>query len=229
MQLFSSRTVLLGAVCLLASAACAATVPAASTSPENGPAHSSVASPAPIHSSVDGPIKLADNGPLSTSPKTGQSGNNALTITGLGGGSTQWTIVVLLTFLTLIPSILICMTPFARLLIVFHFLRQALGLQTTPSNQTLVGLSHDHDVLPHAARSAKPSLKIHSRCPAASPANLTRCRSAGPQAPCPFVDLWPTTSATRTSPCSSISPRSRAQRRSEDLSFRVLLARLHPV
>jgi flagellar biosynthetic protein FliP len=33
------------------------------------------------------------------------------------------------------------MTPFARLLIVFHFLRQALGLQTTPSNQTLVGLS----------------------------------------------------------------------------------------
>ena len=66
---------------------------------------------------------------------------NELRITGLGGGSTQWTIVVLLTFLTLIPSFLICMTPFARLLIVFHFLRQALGLQTTPSNQTLVGLS----------------------------------------------------------------------------------------
>lgn len=66
---------------------------------------------------------------------------NELRITGLGGGSTQWTIVVLFTFLTLIPSMLICMTPFARLLIVFHFLRQALGLQTTPSNQTLVGLS----------------------------------------------------------------------------------------
>ncbi len=47
----------------------------------------------------------------------------------------------LLTALTLIPSILLCMTPFARLLIVFHFLRQALGLQTTPSNQTLIGLS----------------------------------------------------------------------------------------
>jgi flagellar biosynthesis protein FliP len=50
-------------------------------------------------------------------------------------------VVVLLTTLTLIPSILLCMTPFARLLIVFHFLRQALGLQTTPSNQTLIGLS----------------------------------------------------------------------------------------
>jgi flagellar biosynthesis protein FliP len=66
---------------------------------------------------------------------------NELRITGLGGGSSQWTIVILMTFLTLIPSMLICMTPFARLLIVFHFLRQALGLQTTPSNQTLIGLS----------------------------------------------------------------------------------------
>lgn len=82
--------------------------------------------------------RLADDSPpLSSTP----SNANELRITGLGGGSTQWTIVILLTFLTLIPSILICMTPFARLLIVFHFLRQALGLQTTPSNQTLVGLS----------------------------------------------------------------------------------------
>jgi flagellar biosynthesis protein FliP len=69
------------------------------------------------------------------------SNPNELRITGLGGGSAQWTILVLMTFLTIIPSILICMTPFARLLIVFHFLRQALGLQTTPSNQTLIGLS----------------------------------------------------------------------------------------
>ena len=58
-----------------------------------------------------------------------------------GSGSLSWTIVVLLTFLTLLPSLLLCMTPFARLLIVFHFLRQALGLQTTPTNQTLIGLS----------------------------------------------------------------------------------------
>jgi flagellar biosynthesis protein FliP len=57
------------------------------------------------------------------------------------GKSIPWSIIVTLTVLTLIPSILICMTPFARLLIVFHFLRQALGLQTTPSNQTLIGLS----------------------------------------------------------------------------------------
>jgi flagellar biosynthetic protein FliP len=60
---------------------------------------------------------------------------------GVPGQSVPWSIVILLTALTLIPSILVCVTPFARLLIVFHFLRQALGLQTTPSNQTLIGLS----------------------------------------------------------------------------------------
>jgi len=64
-----------------------------------------------------------------------------LQVQGVPGGSVPWSIVVLLTVLTLIPSILLCVTPFARLLIVFHFLRQALGLQTTPSNQTLIGLS----------------------------------------------------------------------------------------
>jgi flagellar biosynthesis protein FliP len=79
---------------------------------------------------------------LTAAPSLMTSSNpNELRITGLGGGSPQWTILVLLTFLSILPSILICMTPFARLLIVFHFLRQALGLQTTPSNQTLVGLS----------------------------------------------------------------------------------------
>jgi len=33
------------------------------------------------------------------------------------------------------------MTPFVRILVVFHFLRQALGTQTAPTNQTLVGLA----------------------------------------------------------------------------------------
>jgi flagellar biosynthesis protein FliP len=64
-----------------------------------------------------------------------------LQLQGISGQTVPWSIVVLLTGLTLIPTILLCVTPFARLLIVFHFLRQALGLQTTPSNQTLIGLS----------------------------------------------------------------------------------------
>jgi len=56
-------------------------------------------------------------------------------------GSVPWNIVVLLTLLTLLPALVMAVTPFARLLIVFHFLRQALGTQTAPSNQTLIGLS----------------------------------------------------------------------------------------
>jgi len=50
-------------------------------------------------------------------------------------------IVVLLTLLTLLPAILMSVTPFLRMTVVLHFLRQALGTQTTPSNQVLVGLS----------------------------------------------------------------------------------------
>ena len=57
------------------------------------------------------------------------------------GSSAPWNIVILLTLLTMIPAIVLSMTPFVRLLVVFHFLRQALGTQTTPSNQTLIGLS----------------------------------------------------------------------------------------
>ena len=57
------------------------------------------------------------------------------------GGSVPWNIVVLLSVLTLLPAILLSMTPFVRLLVVFHFLRQALGTQSTPSNQTLIGLA----------------------------------------------------------------------------------------
>lgn len=68
---------------------------------------------------------------------------SGLNWTGLGGasGSVPWNIVVLLTLLTLLPALLVALTPFARLLVVFHFLRQALGTQTAPSNQTLIGLS----------------------------------------------------------------------------------------
>ena len=54
--------------------------------------------------------------------------------------STPWTIVFVLTLIALLPSIVMAMTPLVRLLVVFHFLRQALGTQTAPSNPTLLGL-----------------------------------------------------------------------------------------
>lgn len=54
--------------------------------------------------------------------------------------SIPWTIVFTLTLMTLLPAIILSMTPMVRLLVVFHFLRQALGTQTAPSNQVLMGL-----------------------------------------------------------------------------------------
>lgn len=59
----------------------------------------------------------------------------------LRNDSLPWTVMILFTVLTLLPALLLSMTPFVRILIVFHFLRQALGTQTAPTNQTLIGLA----------------------------------------------------------------------------------------
>lgn len=50
-------------------------------------------------------------------------------------------ILAVMTVLTLAPSILIMMTSFTRIIIVFHFLKQALGTHTQPPNQLLTGLA----------------------------------------------------------------------------------------
>lgn len=50
-------------------------------------------------------------------------------------------IVILLTLLTLLPAVVMSITPFLRIAIVLHFLRQALGTQSTPSNQVLLGMT----------------------------------------------------------------------------------------
>ena len=57
------------------------------------------------------------------------------------GMSTLMRIALVLTVLAVLPSILVMFTCFVRLVIVFHFLRQAMGTQTTPPNQVLTGLA----------------------------------------------------------------------------------------
>ena len=64
-----------------------------------------------------------------------------LEIPNVGTVSAPLQILILLTFLTFIPAVLITMTAFTRIVIVFHFLRQALGTQEMPSNQILLGLA----------------------------------------------------------------------------------------
>jgi flagellar biosynthetic protein FliP len=96
------------------------------------------------HASTQHATAKADAGkPMAA---TAASATNATDITAnakgltLGGASVPWSIVVTLTLLTLLPALLLSMTPLVRLLVVFHFLRQALGTQTAPSNQVLMGL-----------------------------------------------------------------------------------------
>lgn len=50
-------------------------------------------------------------------------------------------ILAVMTALTLLPTLLMMMTAFTRIIIVLSILRQAIGLQTAPSNQILLGLS----------------------------------------------------------------------------------------
>ncbi|MGA8669641.1 MAG: flagellar type III secretion system pore protein FliP [Terracidiphilus sp.] len=111
------------------------------------PSPSDAAAPAAANGAAPPPVPFVAPPPdpattfVNTPPVIPASTSGGLQIQGMPGESVPWSIIVLLTGLTLIPTMLMCVTPFARLLIVFHFLRQALGLQTTPSNQTLIGLS----------------------------------------------------------------------------------------
>jgi flagellar biosynthesis protein FliP len=74
-------------------------------------------------------------------PAYAQNQDVNLSVEGLGNVSAPVQIVMLLTLLTFLPAILMTMTSFTRLVIVFHFLRQALGTAEMPPNQILVGLS----------------------------------------------------------------------------------------
>ena len=69
----------------------------------------------------------------------------ALTATPAAGGGQTYTLsiqtLLLLTSLTFLPAILLMMTAFTRIIIVLSLLRHALGTQTSPPNQVLVGLA----------------------------------------------------------------------------------------
>jgi flagellar biosynthesis protein FliP len=64
-----------------------------------------------------------------------------LQVNGVGAISAPLPIILLLTLISFLPAILVTMTSFTRIAIVFHFLRQALGTQEMPGNQVLVGLA----------------------------------------------------------------------------------------
>lgn len=69
-----------------------------------------------------------------------QLAQSGLTANG-GTLSLPMQIAVSLTLLVLLPAAVMSVTPFLRIVVVLHFLRQALGTQSTPSNQVLIGLA----------------------------------------------------------------------------------------
>ncbi|MGQ9659016.1 MAG: flagellar type III secretion system pore protein FliP [Thermochromatium sp.] len=72
-------------------------------------------------------------------------GLNAVTVTTAPDGGQVYSvtlqILIIMTLLTLLPSALIMMTAFTRIIIVLGILRQGLGTTQTPSNQVLLGLA----------------------------------------------------------------------------------------
>lgn len=74
-----------------------------------------------------------------------EPGIPALTLVTGEDGSQNYTVTIqilaIMTALTFIPAALIMMTSFTRIIIVFAILRQAIGLQQSPSNQIMIGLA----------------------------------------------------------------------------------------
>ena len=83
-------------------------------------------------------VQAADNSFSGVEIRIGGGANSGAN---KGGLSTPIQIMLLLTILSVIPAILVSVTSFTRLIIVSHFLRQALGTQAMPPNQVLIGLA----------------------------------------------------------------------------------------
>ena len=128
------RRLILSLLCLLwLSAPMLALAQTAPATPQTAPA-ATPAAPAATPAAPAAPA--APSAPtLPTLPKVnvGQVGDNTVSL--------PLQTLLLMTAITLIPSALLAMTAFTRIIIVLGLLRQALGTGQTPSNQVLVGLA----------------------------------------------------------------------------------------
>lgn len=88
-------------------------------------------------------VKSLDSGDKDLADATSDSTNglNIYYNNESGSLSTPVRMFLVLTVLSLAPSILIMLTSFTRIIIVLHFVRTAIGTQTAPPNQVLVGLA----------------------------------------------------------------------------------------
>jgi len=108
-------------------------------------AHPSWAQTSSPQVSAPGSLPLAQTTPGNLGALPAIPGLPALTVTTNKDGSQEYTvtlqILAIMTALTFLPALLMMVTSFTRIIIVFSILRQALGLQQSPSNQILIGLA----------------------------------------------------------------------------------------
>lgn len=92
-----------------------------------------------------GSLPLTQVSPSNVGSLPAIPGLPALTVKTNTDGTQEYTvtlqILAIMTALTFLPALLMMMTSFTRIIIVFSILRQALGLQQSPSNQILIGLA----------------------------------------------------------------------------------------
>ncbi len=82
-----------------------------------------------------------ENAPNASNAVTGEGGFSLTFDSDSGTLSSTVRILLVITILALAPSILIMLTSFTRVIIVLHFVRSAIGTQTSPPNQVLIGLA----------------------------------------------------------------------------------------
>ncbi len=100
---------------------------------------------APVQTDTNGePVEttvvttLPYDGPETDNP---EEVDNLLDLLNLNQSSTTIDLILLLTILSLAPSILVMLTCFTRIIISFSLLRNAMGVQQTPPNQVMIGLA----------------------------------------------------------------------------------------
>ncbi|ABK52630.1 flagellar biosynthetic protein FliP [Acidothermus cellulolyticus 11B] len=128
-----------------------AATPAAASAPAQSPAPFATPSPipsiAPITPIATGPAAAAPTpsgpaGPTGPAAPNGPGSTVTVSINGVNGKPSQSIVIILLmTVLAVAPAALILTTSFTKVIVVLSLTRNALGLQTIPPNQVLVGLA----------------------------------------------------------------------------------------
>ncbi len=95
-----------------------------------------------VHAEPNTSYGPTENAPNASDKTTTGDGSFTLSFDGdTGSLSSTVKILLVLTVLSLAPAILVMLTSFTRIIVVLHFVRAAIGTQTSPPNQVLTGLA----------------------------------------------------------------------------------------